>query len=53
MIACDFEDAVSKNDAARIDRLVKEFDAAQAAIEEDYEAHRVRRDPLRGLSGAR
>ena len=53
MIACDFEDAVSKNDATRTDRLRKEFDAAQAAIEEDYETHRVRRDPLRGLSGAR
>jgi hypothetical protein len=53
MIACDFEDAVSKNDAARASRLAQEFDAAQAAIEEDYETHRVRRDPLRGLSGAR
>lgn len=52
MIACDFEDAVSENDAARASRLAEEFDAAQAAIEEDYETHRVRRDPLRGLSGA-
>jgi hypothetical protein len=52
MIACDFENSVSKNDTARAIRLAKEFDAAQAAIEEDYETHRVRRDPLRGLSGA-
>jgi hypothetical protein len=52
VIACDFEDAVSRNDTAGASRLAKEFDAAQAAIEEDYETHRVRRNPLRGFSGA-
>ena len=51
IIACDFEDAVGKNDAARIEQLGKAFRAALAAIEEDHAANRVRRDPLRGLSG--
>jgi hypothetical protein len=53
MIACDFEAAVSQNDAARIEKLGKDFRAALTAIEEDYEANKVRRDPLRGLPGAR
>jgi hypothetical protein len=51
MLACDFEDAIDKNDADRIERTGKEFRAALIAIEEDDAAHRVRRDPLRGLSG--
>lgn len=50
-LACDFEDAIGKNDADRIERIGKEFRAALTAIEEDDAAHRVRRDPLRGLSG--
>jgi hypothetical protein len=52
MIACDFEAAISQNDAARIEKLGKDFRAALTAIEEDYAANKVRRDPLRGLPHA-
>jgi len=51
MIACDFEVAVHQKDGMRIETLGREFHAALTAIEEDHEAHKVRRDPLRGLSG--
>jgi hypothetical protein len=53
MLACDFEDAIDKNDTERIGRAGKEFREALAAIEEDDAQHKVRRDPLRGLSGTR
>ena len=52
MTACEFEVAVHQKDGARIETLGKEFHAALIAIEEDHEANKVRRDPLRGLSGA-
>jgi len=52
LMACDFEEAISKNDAGRIERIGKEFQTALTAIEEDNETHKVRRDPLRGLPGA-
>jgi hypothetical protein len=52
MTACDFEAAVSQNDAARIEKLGKDFRAALTAIEEDYAANKDRRDPLRGLPRA-
>jgi hypothetical protein len=52
MVACDFELAIHQNDAARIEKLGKEFRAALTAIEEDNAANKIRRDPLRGLPRA-
>jgi hypothetical protein len=51
MLACEFEEAIGKNDADRTEQAGKEFLAALTAIEEDNAANRERRDPLRGLSG--
>ena len=51
-IACSFEAAIADGKIGVLDRLSSEWKATLTEIERDDEAHKARRDPLKGIRGA-
>jgi hypothetical protein len=53
MTACSYETAIASGQPEKLDGLRDQWNTTLAAIEADREANKHRRDPLRGLLGAR